>query len=404
MIIRNHEAVMGNAQPRQFDTSTPVKRSKKRTGIFHTLSLSSIASYMGVFLLIVSVVAISYQPPKREASVVTPNGPTAGVSQAAASVSPTASVDSLMATTVGATIADSTGLPVANNVANLSQSLATESMLAQTDTNVISKPQIVQPTANAKSVQEYTTVAGDTVPLIGQKYGISAQTIKWANGLTSDAVEPGRKLTILPVDGILYTIRPGDTIDSIAARYGANRQDIVTINDLELSGEPTAGQRLTIPNGNLPENERPGYQAPTTTRRNPVANGLTGSYSGGYATTSNLTASVGNKYAFGNCTWYVYERRAQLGMPVGSFWGNATTWAMNAAAAGFLVDGNPTVGSIMQNGGGYGHVAVIEAVNPGVSVSVSEMNGYRFGGGFNRIGRGEIPWSEVMSGMYRYIH
>lgn len=408
MIIRNHQAAMSNAQPQQFDYSHPVKRTKKRTGILHSLSLSSVASYMGVFLLIISVVAISYQPPKREASVVTPNGPTAGVSQATASVSQAASVDSLMATTVGATIADSAGLPVANNVANLSQSLATESMLAQTDTNVISKPQIVQPTANAKSVQEYTAVAGDTLPVIAQKYGISTQTIRWANNLTSDAVEPGRKLIIPPVDGILYTVKAGDTIDSIASRYGANRQDVITMNDLELSGNPAEGQRITIPNGNLPENERPGYQAPQPARNgyatSGVANGLRGNYSGGYGSASNLIASVGNKYAFGNCTWYAYERRVQLGLPVGSFWGNASTWAMNASAAGLLVDGSPSAGAIMQNGGGYGHVAIVESVNPGVSISISEMNGYRFGGGFNRIGRGDIPWSEAVSGMYRYIH
>jgi surface antigen len=301
-----------------------------------------------------------------------------------------------MATSIGATIAESTGLPVARNVTNLSQSLATESMLAQTDTNTISKPQIANITADTHTPREYVSVAGDTATSLGQKYGVSAQTVRWANGLSSDAIEPGRKLVIPPVDGVLYTVRAGDTIDSIVAKYGANRQDVVAINDLEIVGNPSAGQQLTIPNGNLPESERPGYQAPRTA--------TVSSYSGGYGTSSRLLASAGNGYAYGNCTWYAYERRVQLGLPVGSFWGNANTWAYNASLAGLLVDGNPAAGAIMQNGGGYGHVAIVEAVNPGVSITISEMNGYRFGGGFNRVGHGDLSWSEAVSGMYKYIH
>lgn len=94
----------------------------------------------------------------------------------------------------------------------------------------------------------------------------------------------------------------------------------------------------------------------------------------------------------------------QLGRPIGSFWGNAATWAYAASAAGLLVDGNPEPGAIMQNGGGYGHVSIVEAVNPGVSITISEMNGYRFGGGYARVGRGDISWSEATSGYYKYIH
>jgi len=347
--------------------------------------------------MIIAIVTVSYQPPKREASVAAASSlPASAAQQVATDVTKAASVDSLMATSIGATIAESTSLPVAKNVTNLSQSLATESMLAQTDTNTISKPQIASLTADTHTTREYVAVAGDTATSVAQKYSLSAQTVRWANSLSSDAIEPGRKLVIPPVDGVFYTVRAGDTVDSIVAKYGANRQDVIAINDLEIVGNPTAGQQLTIPNGNLPENERPGYQAPRPT--------LAATPSGGYGTASRLLASVGNGYAFGNCTWYAYERRVQLGLPVGSFWGNASTWAYNATLAGLRVDGNPTTGSIMQNGGGYGHVAIVEGVNPGVSITISEMNGYRFGGGFNRIGHGDIPWSEAVSGMYRYIH
>ena len=291
-------------------------------------------------------------------------------------------------------------MPISNNVSNLSQSLAIESTLAQTDTNVISKPQIVQPAADSRNSKKYTTVAGDSVATVSQKFGISANTIKWANKLAVDTLEPGKVLTIPPVDGVIYTVRSGDTVDSIAAKYKADRDRLVAFNDLELSGNPGAGAQIIIPGGDLPTDERPGYVAPRTY----TAPTTYGNYSGGSSSSWGAGASGGNRYAWGNCTWYVYERRLQLGMPVGGMWGNASTWAYAASASGFLVDGSPTAGAVMQNGGGYGHVAVVESVNPGVSITISEMNGYRFGGGFNRVGRGEVSWGEAVSGMYRYIH
>lgn len=310
------------------------------------------------------------------------------------------SVDQVMATNVAATLAETTDLPIMNNVANLSQSLAVESTLSQSDTNVITKPQVVQLTADSRTAQKYVTVAGDTVPSVAEQFGVSATTIKWANKLTSDALEPGKELTIPPIDGVLYTVKAGDTVDSIVARYGSNREQLIAFNDLELSGNPAVGAQIIVPGGNLPNEEQPGYVAPRTT----TSYGSYGSYGGGYGSGYNGSISVGNKYAWGNCTWYAYERRMQLGRPIGSFWGNASSWAYVASAAGFRVNGTPAPGAIMQNGGGYGHVAIVESVNPGVSVTISEMNGYRFGGGFNRVGHGDIPWGEAVSGYYRYIH
>ncbi len=315
-----------------------------------------------------------------------------------ASDNPTA-VDKVVATNIASSLAESTDMPISNNVANLSQSLAVESVLGQTDTNVISKPQIVQPTASGQTVQTYVTVAGDTVESVAQRYSISATTLKWSNSLTSDALEPGKTLTIMPVDGTLYTAKNGDTVASIASKYGANAEAIVAYNNLELSGAPAVGTKLVIPGGVLPETERPGYVAPRVNTGVGYSN-----FSGGYGSSYSGSVSVGNRYAWGNCTWYAYERRQQLGRPVGSFWGNASTWAYNARMSGFAVNGTPAAGAVMANGGGYGHVAIVESVNPGVSITISEMNGYRFGGGFARVGNGTIDWATATSGYYQYIH
>jgi len=377
--------------------SSSVQQTVKSRRARGSISGTTIATYFGVFLLVVSMIVLAYHPPVNQKALADASSGASATQQAQAQSTENVSVDQLVATDLASSLAESTDMPISNNVANLSQTLSVESVLAQTDSNVISKPQIIQPTADGRTVQYYVAVAGDTVPAVAAKYGISAQTVEWANNLTSEALTPGQKLAILPTDGILYTVKTGDTIDSIVSKYGTDRTSIVAFNDLELTGNPAVGVQLILPGAVLPNNERPGYVAPTT-------GGGGGSYSGGYGNAYLAKASVGNRYAWGNCTWYAYERRLQLGMPVGSFWGNASTWAAYARTAGYLVDGNPTPGAVMQNGGGYGHVAIVESVNPGVSVTISEMNGYRFGGGFARVGHGDIPWSEAVSGYYNYIH
>lgn len=345
------------------------------------------------------MIAVGYQPPERisaSASAVD----TGTTSSVATSQTRTVSVDDVIAASVAANIAETANLPIATNVANLSQSLTKESVLAENESNIVTKPQIVEASAGSRTVREHVAKAGDTVPDVARQYGLSPETVKWANDLSSDALEEGRTLKILPMNGVLHTVTGSDTIDSLTQKYGANRAQLVAFNDLEIGGL-TQGAQIIIPDGELPETERPGYVAP----RPAVSAGLNyGSYSGGSGAANNLAASVGNRYAFGNCTWYAYERRAQLGRPVGSFWGNAATWAIYAQSAGYVVNGTPAPGAVMANGGGYGHVSIVESVNPGVSITISEMNGYRFGGGFNRIGTGEISWGEATSGFYRYIH
>lgn len=368
-----------------------------------SLSMTSITSYFGVFLLIATLVAVSYGPSVK--SPLAQASPTIDQTKSKASSQPIdTSIDKLTAMNVATAVSESSSMPIANNIANLSQSLTVENMIAKTDTDVISKPQNNQLASDNRTASRYTTVQGDTIPSVAEKYGLSPQTIKWANNITSDAVEPGKELTIPAIDGVVYTVKDGDTVDSIAEKYKADKSRLVAYNDLELTNTLAGGTQITIPGGDMPTNERPGYVAPRQQQAQSFSGINYGSYSGGVGSLWRGGASAGNRYSYGQCTWYVYERRAQLGMPVGGMWGNANTWAYAASASGYLVDGNPTVGSIMQNGGGYGHVAVVESVNPGVSITISEMNGYRFGGGWNRVGTGDISWAEAVSGMYRYIH
>ena len=85
----------------------------------------------------------------------------------------------------------------------------------------------------------------------------------------------------------------------------------------------------------------------------------------------------GDKYAPGNCTYWVYARRAQVGQPIPNTWGDAATWAPRAAKDGYSVDHIPTQYAIMQtsnSAGGLGHVAFVEKVDPDGTWHISEMN------------------------------
>lgn len=88
-----------------------------------------------------------------------------------------------------------------------------------------------------------------------------------------------------------------------------------------------------------------------------------------------LFTDKNNLYTSGQCTWYVFDKRAQDGHTISTFWGDARNWAGQASSAGFKVDHSPKEGSIMQTiNGPYGHVAYVERVNKDGSIFISEMN------------------------------
>ena len=98
---------------------------------------------------------------------------------------------------------------------------------------------------------------------------------------------------------------------------------------------------------------------------------------------SNLKPAGGyNPYPYGQCTWWAYDRRKQLGKYAPDHYGNAGTWAASARAEGKSVDNNPKKGDIIvfnpgQEGahGYYGHVGIVESVSDGGNtITISESN------------------------------
>lgn len=78
-----------------------------------------------------------------------------------------------------------------------------------------------------------------------------------------------------------------------------------------------------------------------------------------------------SSYPMGECTWGAKT----LAPWAGDYWGNGAQWATSAAAAGLRTGSTPQVGAIAcWNDGGYGHVAVVTAVESNTRIQVSESN------------------------------
>ena len=95
----------------------------------------------------------------------------------------------------------------------------------------------------------------------------------------------------------------------------------------------------------------------------------------------NFQAALNGGY-WGNCTYYVYNRVAQLGKPLTTpAMGDAAQWSSTARSIGLPVSHTPKAGTIAVFQPGvagaspvYGHVSFVEKVYSDGTVLVSEMN------------------------------
>lgn len=365
------------------------KRSdSKILKIVNILSKKSTVVYSSIFIIVIMVAVFSSKQPELQDTtelnnkVETNKVETSQKSDLGGSRSV---ADKVTESGVVANLAESADLAVAPSTASLSTSTA----ILQDAPQVISsveKPKVLEVSSEKRDIVKYRTETEEVIQAIADKYGITAQTIKWVNNLKGDKVEAGKELRILPVDGIVYTVKSGDTLKSIVDKYQANAERVISYNKLKDNEDPKVGVEIVIPGGILPEEERPDYSPKTKLATNSYSKSsvrssstsLSASSSSSSVTLSaNYNVKAGNAYAWGNCTWYAYNRRPDIG----SFWGNASTWAVSARAAGYRVDQTPAVGAIAQWNAyansyiwGYGHVAIVEAVNGDGTITISDMN------------------------------
>lgn len=99
----------------------------------------------------------------------------------------------------------------------------------------------------------YIVQEGDTISDIATLFGISQNTIIWANKIKSGKIRVGQELVILPVSGVLHKIAKGDTVASLAKKYDGDVDEILSYNRIEKGQALVVGEEVTIPGGRVVE-------------------------------------------------------------------------------------------------------------------------------------------------------
>lgn len=294
--------------------------------------------------------------------------------------------------------------------------------------------------AQDAEASSHTVKGGDTLWSIAQKNNVSVSQIKSWNNLSSDLILVNQNLKVSGSSSSdssasssssssssssatsssssssssntstagSYTVKSGDTLSSIARANGMNYRTLMSINNI--SGHIIhPGQTLKLSSSASSSNTSSTSSSSNTSSASDNSSSASSSNSSSSSynapAPSSATSWGTNWYYWGDCTWYAFERRKQLGKPVGNGWGNASNWAGQARSAGYSVNNSPSVGAIIQahawtnNSWGMGHVGVVERINPDGSILISEMN---FGTGVGVKGHRTLSASQAAN--HNFIH
>lgn len=231
-------------------------------------------------------------------------------------------------------------------------------------------------TTASDRISVYVVRPGDTLSEIATMFGVSVNTIIWANNLKGATdVHPGDTLIILPVSGIEHTVAKGETLQSLAKKYGADAGEIAQYNGLDASAALAAGSSIIIPGGEI---AAPAPVKSTGTKAASGGKSISEPYLGGSGAAVPgffVNPLPGGILTQGIHGWNAVDIGAARGTPI------------HAAAGG-------TVIIAKNNGawnGGYGNYVVITHANgtqtlyahmthsivtPGQTVSAGEIIGY----------------------------
>ncbi len=196
----------------------------------------------------------------------------------------------------------------------------------------------ISDTVSTGQISKYVVRKGDTVSTIAKMYGVTSNTIIWANNLSSLGLKEGQSLVILPVSGTLHTVAKGDTLKSIAKKYKADAGEISQFNGLDSSSSLVIGDTIVIPDG---EGAARVSGAKPAVKGNPYRGGSGPQYAGCY-----IRPVIGGMKTQGLHGYNAVD----IGIPVGS--------NLYAVAAGQVI-----IAKTYGWNGGYGKYIVISHYN-----------------------------------------
>ncbi|MDO8564994.1 MAG: M23 family metallopeptidase [bacterium] len=101
------------------------------------------------------------------------------------------------------------------------------------------------------TISRYVVREGDTLSVIAKMFGVSNNTIVWANNIKGGVIRPGDELVILPISGVRHTFAKGDTLASVAKKYKADLGEILQFNGLTSDSVVALGDVVIIPDGEI---------------------------------------------------------------------------------------------------------------------------------------------------------
>ncbi len=112
----------------------------------------------------------------------------------------------------------------------------------------------IETTAGIRNgITEYKVKEGDSIGSIAERFGVTVNTILWANKLTASSyIRPGDTIKIAPASGVLHTVVDGDTLEKIIAKYNGDLDKTVQINDINTNHYITVGTEILVVNGAPP--------------------------------------------------------------------------------------------------------------------------------------------------------
>ncbi|MGB3921995.1 MAG: peptidoglycan DD-metalloendopeptidase family protein [Minisyncoccia bacterium] len=181
-------------------------------------------------------------------------------------------------------------------------------------------------------ISVYVVRKGDTLGEIAEMFGVSRNTIIWANSLRGSTIKEGQELVILPISGVRHIVKSGDTLKSITTKYKADLDDVLSYNGLAADSKLKTGDVIIIPGGIV--------NAPTTLAQSGSSSSYP-TYAGYY-----MRPIVGGKKSQNIHGYNAVDIAAPMGTPV------------FASAAGTVIVSRPS-----GYNGGYGLYIVVRHDN-----------------------------------------
>ena len=114
------------------------------------------------------------------------------------------------------------------------------------------------PDFTAEDMSVYVVRKGDSISQIADMFGVSANTILWANDMKKGAkLAEGDILLILPISGIKHQVVKGETLQGIAKRYKVDTLTITSFNGIDADAKLAIGDELLIPDAEMPTDDIP---------------------------------------------------------------------------------------------------------------------------------------------------